>query len=140
MMRVINCLMILLLTPLLLLSSGCSFIPTPEPKVVTVTEVIAPKIAIVQQPKPVQLNKMKWYVVTEENLEQFITEFKDKNGELVFIAISVKDYENLSLNTAELRRYINQQKEIIIYYEDSIRKTEETVAEASKGGSETQEK
>jgi GTPase involved in cell partitioning and DNA repair len=112
----------------------------PEKQVVTVTEIIAPKIAVVQRPKPVQLNKMKWYVVTEENLEQFIQEFKDKNGELVFIAISIKDYENLSLNTAELRRYINQQNEVIIYYEESIAKAEENVAEAAQGGSETQTK
>jgi len=32
----------------------------------------------------------------------------------------VKDYENLSLNFAELRRYIEQQKQIIVYYEKAI--------------------
>jgi hypothetical protein len=37
------------------------------------------------------------------------------------VAFSVKDYENLSLNIAELRRYIGQQKEIIIYYENATR-------------------
>lgn len=111
---------------------------TPEKQIVTVTEILAPKIAIVQHPKPVQLNKIKWYVVTEENIEQFIQDFKDKNGELVFVAISVKDYENLSLNTAELRRYINQQKEVIIYYEESITKAEENVAKAAQGGEQAQ--
>jgi hypothetical protein len=37
------------------------------------------------------------------------------------MAISVRDYERLSLNVDELRRYILQQKEIIVYYEDSVR-------------------
>jgi hypothetical protein len=32
----------------------------------------------------------------------------------------MQDYENLALNIAELRRYINQQKNIIIYYEKAV--------------------
>ena len=41
-------------------------------------------------------------------------------GDFVFFAISVPDYENLSLNMSELKRYIDQQKTIIVYYEKSI--------------------
>jgi len=37
------------------------------------------------------------------------------------MAISVRGYENISLNLADLRRYILQQKEIIVYYEDSVK-------------------
>tara|TARA_B110000977_G_scaffold199766_1_gene288138 strand:- start:809 stop:955 length:147 start_codon:yes stop_codon:yes gene_type:complete len=43
---------------------------------------------------------------------------------LAFVALSVKDYENLALNVAELRRFINQQKEIIIYYEKAMKPDE----------------
>jgi len=32
----------------------------------------------------------------------------------------MKDYETLALNIADLRRYINQQTEIIIYYEKAV--------------------
>jgi hypothetical protein len=32
----------------------------------------------------------------------------------------MRDYENLALNVAELRRYINQQTNIIVYYEDAV--------------------
>lgn len=32
----------------------------------------------------------------------------------------MKDYENLALNIADLRRYINQQTEIIVYYEEAV--------------------
>jgi hypothetical protein len=32
----------------------------------------------------------------------------------------MRDYENLALNLADLRRYIEQQKEIIVYYEKAI--------------------
>jgi hypothetical protein len=49
---------------------------------------------------------------------------------MVFFAISVPHYENLSLNLAELRRYIEAQQGIIVYYEtrvqEGINKTNKT--------------
>ena len=65
---------------------------------------------------------MKWWVVTEENFKQFKEEFQKENGDpLVAYVISVKDYETLTLNMAEIKRYLEQQKSIIIYYEDAIK-------------------
>ena len=72
------------------------------------------------RPKPINLTDTRLYVVNESNLEEFLKEFEEVNGNRAFIAFSVKDYENLSLNVAELRRYINQQNEIIIYYEEAV--------------------
>ena len=63
-------------------------------------------------------------VSPEENYKEFIKEFEAKNGGDAYIAISVKDYENLSLNFAELRRYIEQQKQIILYYEEAVKPDE----------------
>lgn len=109
----------LLLMTTLLLSSCSSIIP--EPKIVTVTEIIERTIPTVAHPKPVRMNDVKVYVVSPtENFEQFMVEFKKKNGTDSYIAISVKDYENLSKNFAELSRYIKQQKQIIIYYEKAV--------------------
>ena len=67
------------------------------------------------------LNRVKIYVVNQDNYTEFLEEFQAKNGKTAWIAISVKDYENLSLNFAELRRYIEQQKEIIVYYEEAVK-------------------
>jgi len=105
-----------------LLISGCSTF-LPEPKVVTVTKVTERSIPTVPHPKGVQLNDVKIYVVSKENYDEFVTEFEKKNGADAYIAISVKDYENLSLNFAELRRYIEQQKQIILYYEEAVQPT-----------------
>ena len=77
-------------------------------------------IPTVARPKPVQLNDVRVYVVNKEIYEEFVQEFTEENGELAFVALSMKDYENLALNIAELRRYINQQKNIIVYYEDAV--------------------
>ena len=37
----------------------------------------------------------------------------------------MKDYENLAINIADLRRYLEQQNEIIVYYEDALKSEEE---------------
>jgi len=39
--------------------------------------------------------------------------------------LSMKDYENLALNIADLRRFLEQQNEIIVYYEDALKPEEE---------------
>ena len=115
-MRLINYGTILLVSLTLM---GCSVL-RPEPKIVTVTNTIKTVIPTVNRPKQVQLNDIKIYVVSADNFEEFKKEFEAKNGPDAYIAISIKDYENLSLNFAELRRYIEQQKEIIVYYENAV--------------------
>ena len=115
----------ILLTSLTLM--GCSLIP--EPKVVTVTKTVRTEVPLVAKPKQVQLNDVKIWVVSKVNYEEFVKEYAKKNGGDSYIAISVKDYENLSLNFAELRRYIEQQKQIIVYYEEAVStsKNDETI-------------
>ncbi len=116
--------MSLLLVTTLLLSS-CSSFYKPEKQIVTVTKLVEKQIPIVPHPRQVQMNEIKIYVVSpEENFEQFKEEFEKKNGADSYIAISIKDYENLSRNFAELRRYIEQQKQIIVYYEEATRPSE----------------
>lgn len=75
----------------------------------------------VARPKPINLTDTRLYVVNKDNLEEFLAEFEEVNGNRAFVAFSVKDYENLALNIAELRRYIQQQGEIILYYEEAIK-------------------
>jgi len=86
----------------------------------TVTKIEKVTIPTVARPKPTNLNDVRVYVVNKEILEDFIKEFTEENGELAFVALSMKDYENLALNVAELRRYIEQQKQIIVYYENAV--------------------
>ncbi len=81
-------------------------------------------VPIATRPKPIDLVDTRVYVVNEANLQKFIQDFKAENGDLAYVALSVKDYENLALNVAELRRFINQQKEIIIYYEEAMKPDE----------------
>ena len=60
-------------------------------------------------------------MVTEENFAEFKKRFLKENGDpLVAYVISVKDYETLAVDMAEIKRYIDQQKQIIIYYEKAL--------------------
>ncbi len=103
---------LLLLCPLL---SNCALWRKPEKEIVVQTVE-----AVSSRPKPIDMNSVKFYVVTEENFEQFKEEFTKANSDYVFYAVSVHDYENLALNMAEIYRYIKQQKEIVIYYEKAV--------------------
>ena len=103
---------------LLLLLSSCSWMP--EKEIVTITKVVKPVIDVKPMPKSVKMLPVKFYVVTEKNYEEFKEKFTKENGDYVFYAMSVPSYENLALDMAELRRYIEQQKEIIIYYQKAV--------------------
>src|SRR6056300_1675366 len=101
--------------------TGCSlFSPAPEPEIKVVTKVEKTTVPTVSRPKPVQLNDVRVYVVNERILDDFLVEFKERHGEVAFVALSMQDYENLALNIADLRRYLNQQTQIIVYYEDAV--------------------
>ena len=124
-MRQINFGMTLSLLLTTLLISGCVSWK-PEKEIVVQTKIVERNIPTVPHPKQVRLNDVKIYVVSPEvNYDEFIEEFTKKNGADSYIAISVKDYENLSKNFAELRRYIDQQKQIILYYEEAVKPSEE---------------
>ena len=106
-----------LLLALTSLNSGCASV---EPTVVVKTDYVVKDIPIQPRPKPMSLHRVKFYAVTPENMEEFLERFEEESGTTVFFAMSVPDYENMSMNVAELRRYINQQKALIVYYEESI--------------------
>jgi len=95
-------------------------------KVVTQTEYVDRIIEPAQPLAPLSMRDIKFKVVTSENIDIFVKEFKEKNGQLVFLAMTIKDYEKISLNFADLKKYIQQQKSVIVYYEEAIipKKTE----------------
>lgn len=108
---------------LLLLTSSCALFK-PEP--VPVPVYIESSIPIRETPVGVNLYSVKTQTVSYKNLDQFLAENKRRNGNVVFIAMDVRMYENLALNFAELERYIEQQQALILYYEEQINVREET--------------
>lgn len=117
---------------LLLLTSSIIGCATPQETIVVRNKYIDQNIQIQPKPKPVEMIDLKFYAVTEDTLDQFLQKFEKENGDIVFFAISVPGYENLSLNVAELRRYIEQQKSLIVYYENNIKSNQEASREVTE--------
>ena len=122
---------LVLLLPLLLLSSGCSSWREVLPVEIKTVEVER-KIPTQKRPRAVKMNDVYFYVVTEENFAAFKERFQKENGDLLFYALSVRDYETIALNMAELKRFIDQQQQIIVYYEKAVAPKEKKEKESVK--------
>lgn len=61
-------------------------------------------------------------------LDRFLDEMREQNnGEVLFVATTIGDYKIMAEDMQELRRYINQLGEVIIYYRNV------TMPDGSKG-------
>ena len=105
----------------ILLSSGCSVLPkidfTPPPPVQVITTEV--KLDIYQPPLPqeISMQDVTWFVITKENYEEQIDKVETLlGGDFVVIALTPTGYESMAYNLQEIRRFIRQQKEIILYY------------------------
>ena len=99
------------------LMTGCSLLPQKTPQEVKiVTKPVERKIVQPILPRAIDLKDPYWYVVSEKNLEEFLARIEKEEGRVVFLAMSVPDYELMAYNMQEIKRYINEMKEVIIYY------------------------
>jgi len=108
---------------LLIMVCSCSLIPTKQ------IEVTAKPLerTIVQpiMPREIDLKDPYWYVVSDKNLDEFLARVEKEHGQVVFLAMSVPDYELMAYNMQELKRYINELKEVVVYYKKVTTTTEE---------------
>ena len=101
---------------ILFLMAGCA--STPVTEVLIKTKPIEIEIAQPERPTEIKLERPKWFVVNQTNLEEFLAEIRRiQSDDPVFFAFTPQDYQKMSYNLQELRRYVLQQNEIIIYYE-----------------------
>jgi len=113
----------LILLPLMFSLAACA---SAGPQVLVAPEMIdRPKITLPDAP-PAQQTNLEWYIITRANVEQKLKEIESKQGTVTLFALTSQGYQNLSMNTAELRRYIQQQNATIAalkqYYEAPVKK------------------
>jgi len=80
-------------------------------------------------PRELDLKEPKFYVVSDKNLDDFLVEIEKRAGGIVFVAITVDDYELMSYNMQEIKRYVQQMKSVVVYYYDIV---EDNNAKAEK--------
>jgi hypothetical protein len=142
----------------LLTISGCSLLTPAPREVEIITKPVRIDIVQPVLPRAIDLKEPRWYVVSDakviENclkneegesdcklgredlypegytyLDKFIDGIKKRHGgDVVFVAMSVEDYEMMSYNTQEIKRYINQLGEVIVYYRNVTLNDEEAAA------------
>ena len=110
--------LVLFLVPLVILLSSCS--SKPEKEIVTVETIVKPTIAIAQRPRPVEFDELKVKVITESNVQEVIQEMKDNQGQFLVYALDPVTFKNLAIGIEEIKRYIEQQNDIIVYYEKAV--------------------
>jgi len=67
-------------------------------------------------PREIDLKQPQWIAVTPDNWEDQLALIEEQEGELVFLAMTIPDYEVMSYNMQEIKRYITELKDVVVYY------------------------
>ena len=78
------------------------------------------------------MKEPKWYVVSDKNLDEFLTKIEKESGKMVFMPMSVPDYDCM-YNLQEIKRFVKETKEVIVYYRTVMSDDEEPLGEESNG-------
>ena len=108
---------------ILIMACSCSLIPTKQIEVTA--KPIDRKIVQPVMPREIDLKEPMWIVITPDNWEDQLAMIEQQEGELVFLAMTIPDYEVMAYNMQELKRYINELKEVVVYYRKVTTKKEE---------------
>ena len=114
------------LLAVLVVVSACSRLsPVKEvvavPTVVETPEIDAPVIRIVPRPDPIKMRNADIVVVTEANLEEVIARIKGEQGDFVLYAMTAQSFEALALSFEQIKKFIEQQNAVILYYEEAVK-------------------
>ena len=95
------------------------------PTVVETRQIEAPTIRIVPRPDPIELRNADIVVVTEANLEQVIARVKQEQGDFVLYAMTAQSFESLALSFEQIKKFIEEQNAVIVYYENAVKPKDE---------------
>tara|TARA_R100000900_G_C3265719_1_gene150561 strand:- start:243 stop:566 length:324 start_codon:yes stop_codon:yes gene_type:complete len=106
-----------------MLACSCSLIPTKQIQVSA--KPIERQIVQPIMPREIDLKQPEWIAVTPENWEDQLAKIEEQEGELVFLAMTIPDYEIMAYNMQEIKRYITELKDVVVYYRKVTTKKKE---------------
>ncbi len=99
---------------ILMMACSCSLLPTKQ------IEITAKPMdrTIVQpvMPREIDLKEPMWIAVTPDNWEEQLALIEEQEGEILFLAMTIPDYEVMAYNMQEIKRYITELKDVVVYY------------------------
>jgi hypothetical protein len=106
-----------------MMACSCSLLPTKEIQVTA--KPMDRTIVQPVMPREIDLKEVRWLTITPENYEEQFAVIENQEGELVFLAMTVPDYEVMAYNMQELKRYITELKDVVVYYRKVTTKQEQ---------------
>jgi hypothetical protein len=105
---------------LVLALPGCAVLPniwgkSTEPVVIKKEEVARTPLNL-PDPGALKTTPVTWIVVTPENINRVWEELRNKKADLVLFALTDDGYEQLSIDFAQIRNFIEQQRQVIVEY------------------------
>ena len=117
--------LVVLVLPILTISSltSCSSVKRLEVSTTAVERVplVLPEVDVLK------LERVDWYVVTQENLAAVLDELDKKGHKRVVFGTTDKGYEILSVNMAKIQKLVRQQKAIIVAYKEFYEKQQTAI-------------
>ena len=102
--------------------ANCSMLPTTKPvEVVTIAE----PVPMYHPPPPyeVALTDIDWVILTPELMKDYLVDYENGSAPAVaYYSLTSKEYENLSMNMAEIKRYLRDTLSIVKFYRDYDKK------------------
>ena len=95
---------------------SCSLLPTRDIQIQS--KPVERTIVQPVMPREIDLKSVKWFTITPENFEEQFAIIEEQEGELVFLAMTIPDYELMAYNMQELKRYITELKDVVVYYRE----------------------
>ena len=81
----------------------------------------APRVELTLPPvDSLKLRKVEWIVVTPDNIDEVFTKLSNDGQNLALFALTDEGYENLGLNFSDIRQLVQQQKSIIVAYDNYV--------------------
>ena len=104
---------------LLFIASSCSLMQM-QPKPIAVRTIAEmPNIYDPPLPLELQLVDIDWTIFTPELMQNYLDDIEKGDApRQAFYALTTKDYENLSINTADQKRYLKEIIAIVGYYRE----------------------
>ena len=99
---------------ILMMACSCSLLPTKQIEITA--KPLDRKIVQPIMPREIDLQEPRWIVITPENWEDQLAMIEQQEGEILFLAMTIPDYEVMAYNMQEIKRYITELKDVVVYY------------------------
>ena len=115
----------IILISCLFVIANCSMMPTAKPvEVVTIAE----PVPLYHPPLPLEVGlvDIDWEILTPDLMKEYLENYENGSAPAIaYYSLTSKEYENLSINMAEIKRYLRDTLSIVKYYRDYDKKDNE---------------